>query len=466
MIKNFLLLFFVIVFSINICSAETRDNIIKSLENDGYDIHEDRSAFKLIKKEVSDDKQPIDGHTRIHEDGKIYDFKTIKPNYIVVSKNGKYGAFYLKENKKDDFSRQKMISLGDMENYVSNKDSLTVWGDKTSRYTIHFNNQYKMPVEYDFLKEGDFAYIFCKDNKCGVISRDTNQVIMPARYDYIDCCEDFGFNEIRGFKIYKDKKAGFADYTKNTLRYILPCNYDEVIHYISQNHEFILRQNNKLGVVNVSNGQTKQVLPFEYDEISVVNPEDGFYVKKYYLLKKNNKYGVADTALQNKILIPVEYDEISYPQDICKSYFIKVFTVRHGNKKGVYSACVFNNYSKDRDYEKFLKYNRLFVPVSFDDIEIEHNGCVVSQNNQKGYYHIDKGLFIPVKYSSVKTFRSQNDRKRYIVYAENGKEKVTKDIPKNAVEKQEDFEVMLFNIKLLNPIFFIQWYLDGLISAG
>lgn len=173
------------------------------------------------------------------------------------------------------------------------------------------------------------------------------QEIIPAgkngKWGYIDLWGNtaipFVFDNARSFNGGNRaavKVSGKWGYINRTGKIVTPCKYDD-IRYYADNLVFV-KSNNKWGVFDKQLGKTvmvaqfdtiitnyssrelfagkignkycayynaKEILPLEYDSISIVSG--------YLVVRENNKFGLVDSLGQT--IVPIQFDEIQYRYD-------------------------------------------------------------------------------------------------------------------------------------------------------
>lgn len=148
-------------------------------------------------------------------------------------------------------------------------------------------------------------------------------------------------------------RLGVIDLTTNNE--IIGTKYSGIT-YIEATNEFLVENNEKVGIVN-NLGRTKIAL--EYDELKLLDNDSGLYIARL-----GDKYGVINK--QGSIIIHIEYDEIGVDKTLFKSsevsnpylLYDNCIPVCRNNKWGIYNIS-----------------GRLIVPIEYDAM-----GCIVSSN--------------------------------------------------------------------------------------
>lgn len=138
-----------------------------------------------------------------------------------------------------------------------------------------------------------------EDGFLGVYESDTNKLIIPHKYRYLEPCKDFEYFMFFNAKNYDNTKI--LDYKNNVL---FESNYDEVDCKTCW-CGIKTKNNGKYGMVSYSG---IEVLKPEFDEIECQKHwgESGGY---YYIARKGNLYGVWNN--QGKEIIPLQKKKLS-----------------------------------------------------------------------------------------------------------------------------------------------------------
>lgn len=110
-----------------------------------------------------------------------------------------------------------------------------------------------------------------------------------------------------------DKKFGVIDLKGNT---ILEAKYEN-IKYLPSSGDFLVTNNNKVGIISAKRETKIQIL---YDSLELIDSDLGLYVAK-----KDNKYGVLDS--KGNIKVYIEYDQIGiditkFPKNDIKNKYL------------------------------------------------------------------------------------------------------------------------------------------------
>lgn len=139
---------------------------------------------------------------------------------------------------------------------------------------------------------------FVSNKKWGFSDKAGKIMIQPV-YDSVGFfnTSSVGLKYLTYAYVYQNQKMGVID-TKNKV--LLPLQYAHLRNVSNSFHFIATNDEGKSGLVVADN---QQLLPFEYDVIDDI-------LNNSYLLKKQNKIGIADAS--GKIVIPVIYDQIVY----------------------------------------------------------------------------------------------------------------------------------------------------------
>lgn len=160
-------------------------------------------------------------------------------------------------------------------------------------------------AKYDYISsfyEG-FAEVGI-DNLSGIIDK-TGREIIPLRYHYIMRSQD-------GYFIPVDQESTMAVFNRKGEQ-VLPAEYTMIGEYEEESSvEFklfikgitIALKNEYWGVIDE---QGKEILPFEYERLSLLD-------NGWLIAVKDGKEGVIDH--QGKVIIPFEYESLSYAEGV------------------------------------------------------------------------------------------------------------------------------------------------------
>jgi hypothetical protein len=135
-------------------------------------------------------------------------------------------------------------------------------------------------------------YVAKKDKKCGLIDLNGN-IIAPIEYDEI--------GEFESNSCAIAKKNGLYGIINNKGQVRVPSEYSSITTYHFDKN-YVVKKNGKYGIINKET--LKKIIPLEYDKLEVSN-----FDQTRFIAKKNGKFGIIDKNL--KIIIPFEYDKIS-----------------------------------------------------------------------------------------------------------------------------------------------------------
>lgn len=139
------------------------------------------------------------------------------------------------------------------------------------------------------------------------------------------------------------KNNGVIDLNGNT---IIEAKYDD-IKYMPSSGDFLVKSNNKVGIISSNRGMKVQIL---YDSLELIDNDLGLY-----LAKRDNKYGIIDS--NGNIKIHIEYDEIGIDNTKFEKNDIKSKYILADNLIPV---------RKDKSWGLFNKSGQQVVDFEFD----------------------------------------------------------------------------------------------------
>jgi len=352
----------------------------------------------------------------------IYD-KVFRTDYYDFSKDiftrdqstfFKNGAALVLKNGKYEFLNEK-IELA----FVNNKfDSASVFDafknaivKRNGKYgMIKPSGEFKVPFKFDFIEPYDTAhgnYSEYYNARKGKIYSFFNKNLKKIGESYEPIYNDFSTNNSEiSFKSLKGK-FGVVDWQGNEK---IPFVYDEALDFKKSDNS-IAKKNGKFGVINIYN---REIFPFIYDEINeldevenlkntyilsnkkedklvnikgeellsgyqMINPI--FYDHSNFIVKKNNKFGIAD--LQNKILLPIVFDEIS---DWVEYGPENRHIVKRNGKCGMV------------EYKTFKEK----IPAIYDFVFIARDKVFVGKGKKYGIIDLNNKIICPLIYDEIK----------------------------------------------------------------
>lgn len=418
-----------------------------------------------------------------------YDSKEHIGAYIVVKKNGKFGALY---NDIEILSPiyDNIKVEGNMLSYVKDKK----WGLMYNDSKLLENYPAEQMQIY-----GEYVIVSKKNNKYGIINYDINapHAISGFNYEYdnierISYRPDKNDREHIYYKTTKNKKYGAYDeygrlvavpaydnislsvenksgnynsqifvVTKNNKKgalrkqdyiYIsaVPTMFDDVelIFFNLTTYYILVTQNNKKGIyISANEIPTPSILPPVFDEIKVQSP--------YIIAKQYGKWGV---YLLGQQTVPIKYDKI----EIIGHYVIVTLNNQQGvyyngniivpigydevqlAENSVYSACQKGARFIIKKHNKYGVYN--LFPAEYDNIEQITRGYIVEQNKKYGLYHITKGKILDPVYD--KLYMKDGST---LVSEKNGQVVKTINMADKSIKEKTDdalFNIMFFPILL------------------
>ena len=114
----------------------------------------------------------------------------------------------------------------------------------------------------------------------------------------------------------------------------MEAKYDN-IEYLQDTNEFLVKSNNKVGVISAKKQTKIQLL---YDDLELVDSDLGLY-----LAKQDNKYGIIDS--NGNVKIYIEYDQIGidiskFEKNGIKNKYIiasNLIPVKKNNQWGIFN---------------------------------------------------------------------------------------------------------------------------------
>lgn len=267
---------------------------------------------------------------------------------------------------------------------------------------------------YDGVEQLYEEYNLLKLNgKCGVYNALENEMIIPYKYDDIECImykskfaetsEYLSHDKFTGyFRVKYHGNYGLCDKQGNE---ILPCNYDDIAVCVpNMDCSFsycIIRLGSKCGIYNlIHNKNIIDVYSSDFDEIQAImffGTFQGFDYEDfsgYFQIGKNKNYGLCDYL--GNIIIPCNYVELDISDGGNHKTIISV-----DKKFGIYN-------SKER---------RMIIPCKYDNIQAIYAGVVYSniienvwvlQNNGKYGLHDLNGEILPCQFDEIEPVTKPN----------------------------------------------------------
>lgn len=326
-----------------------------------------------------------------------------KNGAALVLKNGKYE--FLNEKIKPAFVNNKFDSASVFDAF---KNAIVKRNGKYGM--IKPNGEIKVPFEYAYIEPFDtnlpnFSEYY--NARKGKIYSFFNKNLKKIGESYEPIYNDFSTNNTEiSFKSLKGK-YGVVDRQGNEK---IPFVYDEALDF-KRSKNSIAKKNGKFGVISYQN---KEIFPFIYDEINELDEVENieniyllsnkkedkivnikgetflsgyqmihpiFYDHSKFIVKKNNKFGIAD--LQNKILLPIVFDEISDwveygPED------------RHIVKRnGKYGMVEYKTFKEK-------------IPAIYDFVFIARDKVFVGKDEKYGIIDLNNKIICPLIYDEIK----------------------------------------------------------------
>lgn len=326
-----------------------------------------------------------------------------KNGAALVLKNGKYE--FLNEKIKPAFVNNKFDSASVFDAF---KNAIVKRNGKYGM--IKPSGEFKVPFKFDFIEPYDTAhgnYSEYYNARKGKIYSFFNKNLKKIGESYEPIYNNFSTDNPQiSFKNLKGK-YGVVDWQGNEK---IPFVYDEALDF-KRSKNCIAKKNGKFGVISYQN---KEIFPFIYDEINELDEVENlkntyllsnkkedkivningktflsgyqmihpiFYDHSKFIVKKNNKLGIAD--LQNKILLPIVFDEISDwveygPED------------RHIVKRnGKYGMVEYKTFKEK-------------IPAIYDFVFIARDKVFVGKDEKYGIIDLNNKIICPLTYDEIK----------------------------------------------------------------
>lgn len=277
-------------------------------------------------------------------DGTIYfPIKDIASYLGYESYNGEY------TDKSEDASKCYIQSENEIANFSLNSEKIykLAIGDKQSNYEYVYAKKPvkamngKLYVTSDGLEKAFNVSFYYND----ATKRITIYTMPYLIEQYSAAVLDYGYTGIdENFTNRKAvlnsmlivKKGNNSDYGVIDLQgnAILEAKYNS-IEYLQDTNEFLVKSNNKVGVIS-SKRQTK--IQLLYDDLELIDSDLGLY-----LAKQDNKYGIIDS--NGNIKIYIEYDQIGidisrFEKNGIKNKYIiagNLIPVKKNNQWGIFN---------------------------------------------------------------------------------------------------------------------------------
>lgn len=321
-------------------------------------------------------------------------------------------------------------------------------------------------------------YIFCKDNKYGVIDKSANIIIEPEytsiiipnpEKDVFSCYDEeksiiLNSKKEEIFKQYEEvtpiklkNVASTFNYEKSVLKYkkdnlyglinyngdIITKNiYDDIDNLTSVEGKFIVEKGGKKGIIDI---KTNNLVEIKYDNIiadDYYNKESGYKKAGFIVsLRTDNgvKYGYIN--YKGKKILDVKYNSIYRITDQEDIYLIVSENGKYGlykNNKNIiknkFQEITYDDNMKLLIIKKNQKYGvsklsgKEIIPVDKDDIEIR-GIYIYEKNNGKNQVYDENGKKVDIKYST-NVFKTENNEYRIITILNN-------DITYYGIEKKD-----------------------------
>lgn len=310
----------------------------------------------------------------------------LKYDGSLVNLKGNYLAFAGMEGKNHNFDDDYYRFVIGNDNYDIDYSTRFIYVDKNGMECFVDGYTYADPTKgenYFILRniKGD-GY------ETGLYHKYNKTVVIPAVYDTLNYMND------ERITAGKNDKYGLINMKQEE---IIPFEYD-YLDYINDNFIIAVNEVGKYGVINISN---EVVLSFEYDEISYV-----YKTNDYFKISNNNKSGLVDIT-NAKIVVPLKYDNIEYyPNDMAVASLDEKSGVIDINNKEVVPFM----------YDGIIYYEDGFV-VYKDELAgfINREGKIILPAEYYNILEVKDGYITAV-------INNENDEHKHVVYTLKGKE--------------------------------------------
>ena len=238
--------------------------------------------------------------------------------------------------------------------------------------------------------EKNFGFV-ALNGKWGIIDN-KNNILVDFKYDDIESFTTTQSAQINMLiKVKSGKLFGIIDITKKTSTH----TFYKDIHFCGEDL-FVVKSDKKWGIVNFND---EEIIPFEYDDITVIN--------KFGLFKKSSKYKLID--------LEDEFKELFKGESFC--FFNPFISIK--NKNHIYIL----NTESQNIYQINLNFNVDNV------VSIKNSYLVCQYNGNSGVIDFKGNLILEFSFvkiiievdSSDKTYFITEYDKLKTVYDENGK---------------------------------------------
>ena len=237
-----------------------------------------------------------------------------------------------------------------------------------------------------------------KNGKMGVLNTVTGDIILPAAtYDFICNTDDYGVDMVSAWafingklyqRIERGSKIGLID---NRLNIVIPTEYDKLS--VFENGAVIAQKGGKFGVFMLGG---KEILPFEYDAVSIIS-----YYESFGLDGRTGRYAASDSFAVKMGDLYALYDING--AELLPFAYTGIWGL--GNPRLIYLT--------DADGKKGLASTdgRLLTPKFFDNIDFLYNDAAWIGTDGQSYtlYNSDNGIMYLAK-----------DKRQYTVYGIDG----------------------------------------------
>jgi len=258
-------------------------------------------------------------------------------------------------------------------------------------------------------------HTYTENGKWGYKDEETNEILIPAKYDDVDIFNEntFGVKKNDKWQIVDRKNIPKNSQFYDAIEKLFPSNILAVLQddkwgFVYTNgqaasslrvDEFVwkdpflqIKINDKWGVLN---WKLEEILPVEYDKIEI----EDLGLQEYEV---SETLGVVDKA--GTIIIPSSYDIIA----ICSDFEKKIVGKKEGADDFVYTT---NQYihvaSRQWKWGVFDIFGNEKIPTIYDELSLSYKyddlfpACL---NGKWGYINIENEVIIPFVYDGAEEF--------------------------------------------------------------
>ena len=333
------------------------------------------------------------------------------------SQKGEYETQVLNDKNQKiltEYEKVMPIQLRESSSEVPYEKSVLIYKENNKLGIISYTGKIIAKAEYDSIesllyKEG--SLVVGVDGKYGIINIEGKEVIKPE-YDSITAdgyFEEETQYQKAGFVVGKRKEEGYRyGYITNNGKTLLETQYNEINRIIQIDGDDIYLFASKNGQVGVYNNNNL-IIKHYYEEIDYNKQNELFIVKK------NNKQGVIN--IKGEEVLKLEYDYIMISGNVInaeKDEILYVYDIQ-GKKLNINGTTVFATDNKeyyitineqnkygiiDKDYQLVLENDYPYIDYAFD------NYFIITKGGQVGFIDVNKGETMNVEYDIIQKIKN------------------------------------------------------------